>query len=220
MEDQLTKIAVQHFPGVPDMQFVAFWFHFKIRTVQRYYAQHNVEQRWKEAFSQEAHRILHARTYTGWHDMTEVDWNNARSATNSIVAREVNHGVKAMEEALERKRLKEVGQRFTLWTNQGERTASSLAFLGEEALIEYSMPRGTSALRIVNRDEPGGGRNMSYFQVPVKWLREMVETGVEWIGCPQQSNEWAPSVAQAYEERRKTFTDRRGERNATSELHG
>ena len=152
--------------------------------------------------------------------MTEVDWNNARSATNSIVAREVNRGVKAMEEALERKRLKEVGQRFTLWANQGERTASVLAFLGEEALIEYSMPRGTSALRIVNRDEPAGGRNMSYFQVPVKWLREMVETGVEWIGCPQQSNEWAPSVTQAYEERRKTSTDRRGELNATSELYG
>jgi hypothetical protein len=184
--------------------------------VQCYYAQHNVEQRWKEVFSQEAHRMLHACAYTDWSAMEEVDWNTARLTTNSIVAREMNRGVKALEEALERKRLREIGQRFTLWANQGERTAYVLAFLGDEVLIEYSMPRGTSALRIVNRDEPGGGRNMSYFQVPVKWLREMAETGVEWIGCPQQSNKWAPSVAQAYEERRKTSTYRREELHATS----
>jgi hypothetical protein len=100
MEDQLTKIAVRHFPGVPDMQFVAFWFHVEVSTVQCYYAQHNVEQRWKEVFSQEARRIQHARAYTGWHDMTEVDWSNAKSATNSIVAREVDRGVKVIEERL------------------------------------------------------------------------------------------------------------------------
>ena len=73
--------------------------------------------------------------------------------------------------------------------NQGDRHGVVLAVLGDEALIEYFMPRSqTTALWIVRRDPPYGRvRNQSYYSVPIKWLRALVEEdGIGWAGFPQQ----------------------------------
>lgn len=76
---------------------------------------------------------------------------------------------------------------FLLAVNQGWREATCLAVLGDDALIEYEMPSGTTALRIVLAADPDGTYiNMSYYDLPKKWLREMAAWGICWIGNPQQ----------------------------------
>jgi hypothetical protein len=84
-----------------------------------------------------------------------------------------------------------------LLVNQGWRPAWVLARLGDEALIEYVMPNGTSALRIVSAAGALAEdwvalrhweyRSISYHALPRKWLRELVHTGERWEGLPQQT---------------------------------
>jgi hypothetical protein len=85
------------------------------------------------------------------------------------------------------------GQLVYVEANQGTREALVLAVLGDEALLEYEMPKGTTALRLVAAI-PGqalkgaGGRpylKVSYAAVPGRWLQAIASQGQRWIGKPQ-----------------------------------
>lgn len=71
--------------------------------------------------------------------------------------------------------------------NQGDRDAYILAVIGDEALLEYEMPSGTTALWVIPAGEPRPGciRNVSYKRCPQKWLRAMEEAGTQWEGNGQ-----------------------------------
>jgi hypothetical protein len=77
------------------------------------------------------------------------------------------------------------GDTFTINVNQGDREAMVLAVIGNQALIEYVMPAGTTALQVVTEGREQIGRSVSYPAVPTKWLRAIVEDGREWEGNPQ-----------------------------------
>jgi hypothetical protein len=78
-----------------------------------------------------------------------------------------------------------VGDTFTIDVNQGPREAMALARIGNQVLIEYAMPAGSTALQILTDGNEQRGRSMSYSSVPTKWLRAIVEDGYEWEGNPQ-----------------------------------
>lgn len=89
--------------------------------------------------------------------------------------------------------------------NQGWRAGQVLVTIDDEALIEYEMPNGSTALWVVKRDPPHQRvRSLSYYNVPLKWLRALVADGIEWTGNPQQQNpaKGAPLSAAAYLEKR------------------
>jgi len=75
---------------------------------------------------------------------------------------------------------------ITLYVNQGRREAVVLAIIGQKALIEYEMPKGSTALRFVNVAGTGNQQGVSYFDLPTKWLEAIVANGLEWIGRPQK----------------------------------
>jgi hypothetical protein len=81
----------------------------------------------------------------------------------------------------------EVRDHLLIHVNQGERDAYVLAVVGDEALIEYEMPAGTTALWIIdaNNPSPGCKRNVSYKSCPKKWLEAMEEAGTVWENNPQ-----------------------------------
>lgn len=89
------------------------------------------------------------------------------------------------------------GERCTVYANQGRRDGRVLALRGGEVLLEYSMPAGTTSLRIVDRADSQlnpdrylhwqYGANQSYWQLSTAWLEAIVEAGQGWIGRPQQS---------------------------------
>ena len=83
------------------------------------------------------------------------------------------------------------GERVGVDSNNGVRPGVVLSVISGKALLEYHAPGGTTSLRIVNeavRDRPvSGGRSVSYWSVPNKWLNDMTERGIGWLGRPQQS---------------------------------
>ena len=89
----------------------------------------------------------------------------------------------------------ELGEEFSwkvsdyceVFVNQGWRPASILAVLGEEALLEYEMPAGTTALWIIGRTDKHAAhrRNVSYRTCPIKWLKAIEDSGVPWTGKGQ-----------------------------------
>jgi hypothetical protein len=81
----------------------------------------------------------------------------------------------------------QVRDQLELNVNQGKRKAFVLAVLGDEALIEYEMPAGTTALWVINAHHPHPGckRNVAYNSCPKKWLRAMEEAGSVWEGNSQ-----------------------------------
>ncbi len=91
----------------------------------------------------------------------------------------------------------EIGDYFYIRINQGDRHAEVLAVIGDQALIEYYMPNGTTALRVIDRRDPHGTEyeprgkrgNVSYFRLPKKWSRAMEEAGSTWYANPQQWNQ-------------------------------
>lgn len=82
--------------------------------------------------------------------------------------------------------------RLTVDANQGEREAYVLAVIGDEALIEYEMPKGSTAMWVVNawNPEPGCIRNIAYRSCPKKWHDAMEEAGTQWEGRGQGSRHW------------------------------
>lgn len=73
--------------------------------------------------------------------------------------------------------------------NQGWRPAEILARLGTEFLVEYEMPGGTTALRVMALDAQGCPfrfvRSVSYAKVPRRWRDAMEEAGTAWAREPQ-----------------------------------
>jgi hypothetical protein len=77
-----------------------------------------------------------------------------------------------------------------VWANQAKREAFILAVIDDEAIMEYEMPAGTSALRImqfIGDQDTGGYRTASYKNVPKRWLNAIREAGTTgWIGEGQR----------------------------------
>ena len=82
------------------------------------------------------------------------------------------------------------GDVTTVEANQGERDADVLATIGDEVLVEYFMPNGTTSLRVIRVI---GLRQISYstcsyHSVPQRWIDAMREQGTEyWEGRGQRS---------------------------------
>lgn len=81
-----------------------------------------------------------------------------------------------------------VGEAFRMEINHGMRDAIVLAAIGDERLVEYEMPAGSSALRIVHIHDGIPDKNCGYLRLPLRWLRALVEAESEWIGIPQGNN--------------------------------
>ena len=81
----------------------------------------------------------------------------------------------------------EPGDRTEVNVNQGKRPATVLAVIDNEALLEYRMPSGTTALWVVPRDCPWPGckQRYSHKSLPKKWLAAIEEAGQTWIGNGQ-----------------------------------
>lgn len=72
--------------------------------------------------------------------------------------------------------------------NQGWRPADVLAVIGDEALAEYEMPNGTTALSIIHISD-GGLQGVGYKNLSRKWIKAMHEHGTtDWTGLPQRNN--------------------------------
>jgi hypothetical protein len=97
--------------------------------------------------------------------------------------------------------LMEQNDQVWIHVNRGWREAVVLAVLDGKALLEYEMPNGSTALRVVpqDTDDEMWYRNVSYRSLPKKWLRVLIET--DWKGRPQQSADLAPSPIQVWQER-------------------
>lgn len=74
--------------------------------------------------------------------------------------------------------------------NHGQRRATILAIRGTYMLIEYAMPKGSTALRIIDlsasANTAGWGRRIPYADLSVPWLQAVVDAGQAWTGTPQQ----------------------------------
>jgi hypothetical protein len=95
------------------------------------------------------------------------------------------------------------GARLQVLANQGWRDAVVLAVQGPAVLVEYMMPKGTTALRIL-QPVPGGvaERPIGYNDLPTKWLQAIVDAGQDWEGNPQQGHV-LPTAADVLEGRTK-----------------
>lgn len=78
-----------------------------------------------------------------------------------------------------------VGDTFTISVNHGDREALALARIGNQVLVEYLMPAGSTAMQILTDGNENRGRSVSYSSIPTKWLRAIVEEDNEWEGNPQ-----------------------------------
>lgn len=129
-----------------------------------------------------------ANDCTSVHGFTNQDWENVYYGSLAESSRILAKQAEQEEKEAEARRLKHPGQYFQLFVNHGWREAVCLAIVGQEALIEYTMPKGTTSLRIVKTENPEYlVRNVSYRQVPIKFLRAVVDTGVEWDGQGQRT---------------------------------
>ena len=95
----------------------------------------------------------------------------------------------------------EPGDWLDVDVNQGMREAMVIAVDGDEALIEYEMPAGTSALWVIDRHNPVGWklRGMSYCNITQRWKRAIVEGGKELLANPQkpldkETRDWLESL--------------------------
>ncbi len=91
------------------------------------------------------------------------------------------------------------GDVTTVLVNQGDRDATVLAVLGIQALIEYTMPAGSTGLQIIDlrTEAPTPGRSVGYRHLPMKWLQAVVNAGMDWEGRPQQTGSWRPGTPEA-----------------------
>jgi hypothetical protein len=94
-------------------------------------------------------------------------WDSILSQTFSEFSRRVE-----AEKEREKKKLK-IRECYQLFVNQGMREAICLAVLGDEALIEYEMPRGSTTLRVVDACSGQGYKTVSYRAIPKKWQKAM-----------------------------------------------
>lgn len=102
----------------------------------------------------------------------------------------------------------QVGDEHWIEANQGERPATVLAVIGPEALLEYVLPGGRSALRLVPANYPRGQRdvgfpykNVSYQKLAKKWLLAMARDEVGWYASPQQARDLHKTPRQLFLEK-------------------
>lgn len=104
--------------------------------------------------------------------LTERDWRSIKIFGHDAGMRAVR---KATQNKLKPRSI------FQVWVNQGYREAFTLAVNGDDALIEYTMPRGSTALRIVDAFTWDGRKTVSYRAIPQKWLRAMEKEGTNML---------------------------------------
>lgn len=95
----------------------------------------------------------------------------------------------------DRKRYYKRGQFLQTWSNQAYRDAEVLVVDTERrlALCEFEMPKGTTALFVIDSYTGEEQRcNFSYRRLPKRWAKLMEEQNVRWIGQSQGSSEPVP----------------------------
>lgn len=78
------------------------------------------------------------------------------------------------------------GDLTTLKINHGDRPARVLAIRNGRLLLEYEMPRGSTALRFLTPTANGFVPSRAgYYGLSTLWLTAIAEAEQEWIGHPQ-----------------------------------
>lgn len=69
--------------------------------------------------------------------------------------------------------IEQIGQNMEVFRNQGDRDATIISTSGDDILIEYEMPNGTTALNIIKPD--GSYKTMPYakLQSSKKWMQNL-----------------------------------------------
>ena len=84
----------------------------------------------------------------------------------------------------------EPGDTVFVPANQATREALVLAVIGDDALVEYTMPAGTSSLRIIPAACPKSEvyKSISYFKLSKRWLKAIKNagTGDSMVCAPQK----------------------------------
>lgn len=118
------------------------------------------------------------RACTGSVEVTVTDGGQTASSTAPQAPQATNAAIEA-------------GDPVDVFVNQGTREGWVLAVVGDEYLLEYTMPNGTTALQIRRLDgasypgRSGVYRSVSYGAVPFKWLKAIVDGGFVWEGRGQ-----------------------------------
>ena len=106
---------------------------------------------------------------------------------HTFYSRDIANARESVTFSVPRPRWDENDTRAIVYANQGWRDADVLAFRmtadGLERLVEYVMPKGTTALRIEGRKQD---HNVSYKACPKAFLQYMRNQGIEWECNPQQ----------------------------------
>jgi hypothetical protein len=95
--------------------------------------------------------------------------------------------------------------------------ATVLAILGDAMLLEYDMG-SYSALRIVPVSDPDTRhyRNVTYRELPRKWLQAVDRTGIEWLGVQKGRDAPAPQPAEMLAQRNAQLEKEAQDRIPTS----
>jgi hypothetical protein len=78
----------------------------------------------------------------------------------------------------------EPGDAHDVYINQGLREGWVLATIDRQYLVEYTMPKGTTAL-LVGTVGASTMKSVSYTAVSRKWLQAIVDAGSVWEGKAQ-----------------------------------
>jgi len=87
---------------------------------------------------------------------------------------------------------------LSIWSNQAHRDATVLAVDGNELILEYEMPAGSTALLsyLVRNGELTRMRNHSYKGCPKRWIRLIRAGGMNWTGqCQRNGRVPLPDLA-------------------------
>lgn len=88
------------------------------------------------------------------------------------------------------------GQSITFWIQKGWRPGRVLAVIGQEALMEYEMPEGTTSLVFISADTQLTDEHVAkgthftrnpygYERLPLRWLKAIIDNDMEWLGRSQ-----------------------------------
>jgi hypothetical protein len=87
------------------------------------------------------------------------------------------------------------GDSLDVWINQGHREALVLGVIGDQMIVEYEMPAGTTAMLVMNRDESGWAKSVSYKTCPKKWIEAIRKGQAGWSGISQSGQTYDfPSI--------------------------
>lgn len=147
-----------------------------------------------DAFEEELAYVMVTHGVARVEEMRRTHWRSVKILGHSTATNRIEAMMKVVEEksaaaarekaAREAKKVK-VGERSNVEINQGLRLAVILAVIGDEALLEYTMPRGSTSLWIVDAYTWGHIKNVRYKTIPLKWLQAMIEEGQDWTNLSQ-----------------------------------